>query len=1012
MGLTTRVPLASLLKGIESLHNLRDLVAFAGGTPQFTWLPSEGWVDHDPPRRAAVVGRQGGFEWLAFETAGAAGLLADRLARRLERGARLAGIMVLAPASRMLALSVSLPPRPVLTIDLSCPTPLVLSCLERLAGPGAHGELATASLVAQALDGEAVGRRFFRAFQSTLQQATDCLPARMPAAERHGAALLQLTRILFLYFVQAKGWLDGRPAFLREEMDRVLARQGEPHCDLLHPLFFGTLNQPVERRGSIGRSFGRVPFLNGGLFEPHALERRWGAALPASFWQSAFDDLFERFHFTPREGDSDRIAPDMLGRVFEGVMDLDERSGSGTFYTPAPLVQGLLRATLAAHVAVRLRCSDAEAERRLEAPDPALAALLDQVTILDPACGSGAFLLGALEFLSASRKGPALAVRQRILARNLFGVDRNPAAVRLSELRLWLGLIAVDSAEDPAEVAPLPNLDSLVRQGDSLLEPLVAGWGGRLPAATAVHLGTLRRQLLVATGRAKSPAIGALRTAEAAAAADMLSGAASTLRARIADLVAQGRSATLFGGRHGLDRRQQHVLESLRTQRRFVLSLRRHVVREGTLPWFHFQTQFAEAFAVRGGFDVIVGNPPWVRSEAVPASVRSHLAVRYQWYAAPSRASGYGNRPDLSVAFLERAIELLAPNGTVGFLLPGKLATTQYGAVAREALASQTTIHCVCDLGRDPRAVFEATVYPLGLIASRQKPSARHLVRLLLEPSTPPDLPQARMVAGPWVLASAAEREARERLLASGPPLGTRFRIHLGVKTGLNQVFIDPSAGIEPELLYWAIRGRDLRPFGTQPRLRLLWTHAANGRPLPSLPPHATSYLARYRDQLRRRRDYAGGPEWTLFRTGPASAPHRVVWADLARRLEACALTGPGGDRLIPLNTCYLIAAPSTPMALRLAAWLNSTWMRALASLGADLAAGGFRRFKAGVVSELPLPYGVLEDVTLSGLALAGQSGTLCQASLDEACARHLPLSPKDRDALAATVGAPGTHRR
>jgi hypothetical protein len=268
------------------------------------------------------------------------------------------------------------------------------------------------------------------------------------------------------------------------------------------------------------------------------------------------------------------------------------------------------------------------------------------------------------------------------------------------------------------------------------------------------------------------------------------------------------------------------------------------------------------------------------------------------------------------------------------------------------------------------------------------------------------------MTTGPWVLAPTAAREARERLLTGGPLLGERFRIHLGVKTGLNQVFLNPADGLEPELLYWAIRGRDLRPFGAQPRQRLLWTHAANGNPLPSLPPHATSYLARYRDQLRRRRDYVDGPEWTLFRTGPASAPHRVVWADLARRLEACSLSGPRADRLIPLNTCYLIAAPNGPVALRLAAWLNSTWMRALAALGADPAAGGFRRFKAGVVGQLPLPAGVLDDGTLPGLALAGQSGTLSQAALDEACARHLPLQPGDRDALAATVGTSSPDRR
>ncbi|MBS1241529.1 MAG: hypothetical protein H6R40_956, partial [Gemmatimonadetes bacterium] len=323
-----------------------------------------------------------------------------------------------------------------------------------------------------------------------------------------------------------------------------------------------------------------------------------------------------------------------------------------------------------------------------------------------------------------------------------------------------------------------------------------------------------------------------------------------------------------------------------------------------------------------------------------------------------------------------------------------------------------TTIHCVADLARDPRAVFEATVYPFALIASRQKPPGRHLVRNQLEASTPPDMPQAGMTAGPWVLAPAAAREARDRLLAQGPSLGERFRIHLGVKTGLNEAFLDPADGLEPELLYWAIRGRDLRAFGIQPRQRLLWTHAANGNPLPALPPRAASYLARYRDQLRRRRDHVGGPDWTLFRTGPASAPHRVVWADLARRLEACALTGPRAERLIPLNTCYLIVAPNGPVALRLAAWLNSTWMRALAALGSDPAAGGFHRFKAGVVARLPLPAGVLDDATLPGLALDGQTGELSQAVLDDACARYLPLRPCDRDALAAAVGAPSPDRR
>ena len=95
------------------------------------------------------------------------------------------------------------------------------------------------------------------------------------------------------------------------------------------------------------------------------------------------------------------------------------------------------------------------------------------MTLLDPAVGSGAFLLGALERMAQIRAGeePPAALRRRILERNLFGVDLNPMAVRLAELRLWLAVIAVDGTTDPEEVEPLPNLDGMVRQGDSLLDP-------------------------------------------------------------------------------------------------------------------------------------------------------------------------------------------------------------------------------------------------------------------------------------------------------------------------------------------------------------------------------------------------------------------------------------------------------------------------------------------------------------------------------------------------------------
>lgn len=1011
MAAPTPGDLPALLAAVRSLPDLGRLVEQAGYTPDLIWLPAEGWVDTHHPSRAAVIGRRRGFEWLAFETSGDAADLARRIARRLERGARLAGVMALAGGDRRLAVSVSLPPRPLLVADLEDPAPLVLTGLARLWNPEQTSTLGIASDVARALDVEATGRRFFAAFRRSLRAGTALLPAGMPPADRHAAVLLQLTRVLFLYFVQAKGWLDGRPAFLREELDRVLSRGGDPHRHLLHPLFFGTLNQPQGRRGRLARGYGRVPFLNGGLFQPHPLERRWRLALPSSFWQTAFDDLFERFHFTPWEGRGDRVAPDMLGQVFEGVMDPDERHASGTFYTPAALVRELVQATLAAHLAGRLRCSEAEAARRLEEPDQAARTILDSITLLDPACGSGAFLLGALELLSRGRGGSPLRSRQQVLERNLYGVDLNPAAVRLTELRLWLALISSDTALDPAEVAPLPNLDSLVRQGDSLLEPLERGWGGTLPEASAVALGTLRRQLLVATGPAKGAALTRLLHAERDAADAMLSSAEAAVQYQIRDLLAQGRSGTLFGTRAGLGRPQLRRLGALRRQRQFLWSLRRRLSREGGLPWFHYQSQFSEVFTRRGGFDLVVGNPPWVRYEALPASTRASLEARYPWYATPTRGP-YAHRPDLAIAFLERAIELTGQGGTVGFLVPAKLATAAYAATARGALAGETRIHCANDLSRDCRPAFRAAAYPFALVVSRAKADPAHRVRTVLEPATPGHIPQGELRTGPWVLAEAGVRRAQQRLTDGVPALGDRFRIHLGVKTGLNEVFLDPPTPLEPGLLRWAVRGRDVRPFGVRPSRRLLWTHAGTGQPLPALPPRATAYLARHRDRLQGRRDFVGGPWWTLFRTGPASAAYRVVWADLSRRLEACALANPETTGLIPLNTCYLLPTEGRDTALGLVAWLNSTWVRALAAMVADPAAGGFRRFSAAVIGRLPLPGSVLEDRELVTLAMAGQAGRLEQAALDEACARHLPLTPDDRNALTLLVPPARAGRR
>jgi hypothetical protein len=1000
---------AGTLASLRRLENLPDFVQALGHAPAWEELPVPGWLGlaSEQVARAALVGRAGEFRWFGVEASDAASG-ARLVARRLVARGRPAGVLALSRPGDCLAIAIAFSDVGCIECALGQPDRLTLARLQRLRSVPSGTALEFAARAADVLAAEAVGRRFFRRFQQVVESMGGAMPHACPPEERHGWVLLQLTRVLFLYFVQTKGWLDGASDFLAREVDRCLQRGRRLQRDLLRPLFFGTLNRPPQERTRHTLSLGRIPFLNGGLFEPHPLERRWRIDLPNAVWQEAFDSLFERFDFTADEaGRPGLVAPDMLGRVFEGVMEPELRRQSGTFYTPATLVHRLVKAALIALLAERLGCSEGRAERHLADRSAPARRALRTVTILDPAVGSGAFLLGALEILSEMDGSRPIAARarRRVLQRCLFGVDLNPAAVRLTELRLWLAVIADDRAGDAESVEPLPNLDCLVRQGDSLLDPS-GYWPGRHAASRgeALSLARLRRELVATAGSNKRALARELRRAEGKAFASALDASENALNTELAARLADGRAPTLFGERRGLDADLRRELNRLRAARRDVRAARRRFSRDNELPWFHYQSQFADVFA-DGGFDVVVGNPPWVRAEALPPERRALLAARYPWWRSGGR--GFSHRPDLSLAFLARAWELIRPGGVVGFLLPAKLATAEYGARARHALAATGTIRAAADLTAAPEPIFDGTVYPLALVVSKSSAPEGHRVRTRLGPpraETTRGVPQQDLIGGkPWPLAAGSALTAL-RALAEHPLVADRFICHLGVKTGANELFLDPPGSVEPALVRWAVRGRDLEPFRATRARRLLWPCDDAGRPLAELPPGARAFLTTHVRRLRDRADDAGGPPWTLFRTAAASAPYRVVWADLGRQLTAVALAAEAERDQIPLNTCYVIAAANVLTALRLTAWLNTTWIRAAARLAAPPAASGFARFTARVVGGLPLPDAVLTDSTLGDFAQAAALGSFLQAELDAHAARLLGLTPADAEALAAVA--------
>ncbi len=223
---------------------------------------------------AVVVGRSGEFAWYAI-AGPRAELRARALGRSMAARGRLCGVLGLDPSRRWLAVTVSLEGAPSLGVALDEPERAALASLARLAVQGKPGAARYATHVADALGGEPVGRRFFREFRCTLERMAAGLPGALPGADRHAIALLQLTRVLFLYFVQAKGWLAGNERFLATWVDRCLEKRRRLHRDLLQPLFFGTLNRPAAERGAH-----RHPVRRGSLPQRRAVRTAPARAAP------------------------------------------------------------------------------------------------------------------------------------------------------------------------------------------------------------------------------------------------------------------------------------------------------------------------------------------------------------------------------------------------------------------------------------------------------------------------------------------------------------------------------------------------------------------------------------------------------------------------------------------------------------------------------------------------------------------------------------------------------------
>ena len=655
----------------------------------------------------------------------------------------------------------------------------------------------------EAFDVGPVTREFFREYKRIFDAAEAVVTGFGAGADDRETRRMYVqtlfNRLMFVYFLQRKGWLTfrGGSDYLNALWNdyQTTPCQTNFYEDRLIPLFFSGLNNP--RSADLKRDdpelyslIGAPPFLNGGLFDQANLDRRPGIAVPDSTIGTILSDLFDRFNFTVMESTPFDIEvavdPEMLGKVFEELVT--GRNESGAYYTPRPVVSFMCREALKGYLEAQDTGLSVEAiakfvdDRNTSGiPVPAASSVsraLDDVTVVDPACGSGAYLLGMMqelvdlqsalysEQLRASARD-LYNLKLHIIQRNLFGVDIDEFAVNIAMLRLWLSL-AIEYEGDTPD--PLPNLDFKIVKGDSLLGP---------DPSPERYADLFRHQI-------------------------------HTVAARLADLKSQHTEA--IGSKKDALRREVESVEA-----ELTAALTNSQALEEALDW---RVQFAEVFD-RGGFDVVVANPPYIQLQKDGGKLGNlYKGVGYTTFVRTG---------DVYQLFYERGCQLLrSSQGLLAYITSNSWLRAEYGKRQRRYFTEKHTPMSLLELGKDvfDSAIVDSSVLLLRTGSSNGAFPAVDIDRLPSSSFPPEDSLWGRVRPNgelPWSILSPPEQSAMDKMLAKGTPLSNwDVTIYRGVTTGYNEAFIIDEATRDDlianddrsiEVIKPILRGRDIKRY-------------------------------------------------------------------------------------------------------------------------------------------------------------------------------------------------------
>lgn len=724
-----------------------------------------------------------------------------------------------------------------------------------------------------------------------------------------------LGQIVFLYFLQKKGWLgaaqgkswgEGSKRFMRERYNLVTKTGGNYYHDFLQYLFYEAL--ACERKGQDDPGYYkrfecRVPFLNGGLFEADYDWQNETIELPNSLFHNdeptkAGDkgtgilNVFDRYNFTIKEDEPlDKevaVDPEMLGKVFENMLELTERKSKGAFYTPREIVHYMCQESLIHYLDNRLNSyaetyqpidsdqpllfgglTDKKGQPKLEVvhqngirvpkkdletlirkghlafdndtrvlskgketetyrfqlPEPVrqnakeIDTALADIKVCDPAIGSGAFPVGLLHEIVNARlalaphsgnEKNAYDLKRHAIAESIYGVDIDASAIDIARLRLWLSLI-VDE-EDYSNIAALPNLDYKIVQGDSLIG-FPENW--QSPASDKIE--ELKKQFFVETDHSHK----------------------AELKTQIDDEIRK----RMAGSKSSL----------------------------GYQVVFDFRLMFSEVWHQKGGFDVVIGNPPYVQIQSF-----SGQQVQKDWEA--QKYESFAKTGDIYCLFYEKGYRLLKEKGALAFITSNKWMRAAYGENLRRFFSEKTQPLTLIDFSSFQ--VFDTATVDTNVLlfekAGRHKPVRACLISLSFTRSTPLEtfveknsIELQDLSSESWVVSDKLHYEIKKHIEQVGTPLKDwDIAINYGIKTGLNEAFIidgrkkDELIAADSksaEIIKPILRGRDIKRYRVD--FADLWLiNSHNGyRKISPIDvddyPAVKAHLDQYWEKLKKRQD-------------------------------------------------------------------------------------------------------------------------------------------------------------